>query len=134
LPELALVARNQQVGTNLRKPLSPSLVTICPTFGGVFRDLRYIFVTEPRRAALRLLRKLFRISPLQKPRASRSLCSDRKRIFGDIPKISERINLEPFARGDENVQDGRRPSAVVTPEELPVLPTHHKSALTAFGA
>jgi hypothetical protein len=100
LPELALVARTQQVRTNLGKPLSPSFVTVCLTFAGVFRDLRYIFVTEPRRAAFRVSRKLFRVSPLQKPRVSRSLSSDSKRIFRDIPKISERIDVEPFSRGD----------------------------------
>jgi hypothetical protein len=94
------VARNQRVRTNLGKPLSPSLVTIRVPFAGGFRDLRYIFATELRRVAFRLSGTKFRISALQKPTVSRSLPSDSKRIFRDIPKISERIDMEPFSRGD----------------------------------
>jgi len=45
LPEEWLIERNQQVGTNFRKPLSPSFVALCFTIAAIFRNLRYIFVT-----------------------------------------------------------------------------------------
>jgi hypothetical protein len=45
LPEEWLIERIQQVGTNSRKPFSPSFVAICFKFAAVFRRLRYIFVT-----------------------------------------------------------------------------------------
>jgi hypothetical protein len=39
------IERNQQVGTNFRKPLSPSFGALCFTIAAIFRNLRYIFVT-----------------------------------------------------------------------------------------
>jgi hypothetical protein len=45
LPEEWLIERNQQVGTNFRKLLSPSFVALCFTIAAIFRNLRYIFVT-----------------------------------------------------------------------------------------
>jgi hypothetical protein len=46
LPEEWLIERIQQVGTNLRKLLSPSFVAIYRGIAVVFRDLRDIFVTD----------------------------------------------------------------------------------------
>jgi hypothetical protein len=40
-----LIERNQQVGANSRKPLSPSFVAIFFTLASISRDLRDIFVT-----------------------------------------------------------------------------------------
>jgi hypothetical protein len=45
LPEEWLIERIQQVGTNSRKPFSPSFGAISFTFAAIFRDLRDIFVT-----------------------------------------------------------------------------------------
>ena len=45
LPEEWLIGRNQQVGSNFRKPRSPSFAFICRGFAAVFCKLRYIFVT-----------------------------------------------------------------------------------------
>jgi hypothetical protein len=70
LPEEWLIERSQQVGTNSGKPLSPSFVAICFTIAAVFRDLRYIFVTEARRAAFRSSHKQFRIDEMYALRLS----------------------------------------------------------------
>src|SRR5216683_8292921 len=48
LPEEWLIERIQRVGATSRKLLSPSFVAICFTIAGVFRALRYIFVTGRR--------------------------------------------------------------------------------------
>jgi hypothetical protein len=46
MPEEWLIERNQQVGANSRNLLSPFFVFVCRTFAAVFRNLRYIFVTD----------------------------------------------------------------------------------------
>jgi hypothetical protein len=43
LPEEWLIERNQQVGTNFRKPLSPSFVALCFTIAAIFQQLALHF-------------------------------------------------------------------------------------------
>lgn len=53
--------------------------------------------------------------------------------FEDVAQVSERIDIESLARGDEASQDRRSPSAIVTSKEHPVFPSDRDTTQTVLG-
>ncbi len=52
----------------------------------------------------------------------------------DVAQVGEGVDRHSLAGGDQTVQNRRRATAVVAPQEGPISPTYRNSAQTPLGA